>query len=144
MNFFQAQLCSIFGDRLEFRNARYVGRACFVPFSDGTRVKAEFVTCGTHQKYEALRLMAINKAEGTVDQTTLNFNDYFQKMNRPNLTDITPHIWIYQGKPEWYGSPTYADKASLADAACEYVGLFAPENEFYEDMDEDEEMGMRL
>lgn len=144
MNFFQAQLCSILRDRLEFRNVRYVGRACFVPFSDGTRVKAEFVTRGTHQKYEALRLTAINTVEGTVDQTTLNFDDYFQKLKRPNLTDITPHIWICRGKAEWYGLPTFADRASLADVACEYVGLFAPEHELYEDMDEDEEMGMRL
>ena len=58
MNFFQQQLKWILGNQPEFQDAKYVGRACFVPLVDGTRIKAELITCGTHEKYEALKLTA--------------------------------------------------------------------------------------
>ena len=67
MNFFEAQLKWMLGNRSEFENAKYVGRACYVPLSNGTNIRAEFVTQGTYQKYEALKLSAINKADGQID-----------------------------------------------------------------------------
>ena len=44
MNFFQQQLKWILGNQPEFQDAKYVGRACFVPLVDGTRIKAELIT----------------------------------------------------------------------------------------------------
>ncbi|MBR3997460.1 MAG: hypothetical protein IKI93_03855 [Clostridia bacterium] len=49
MNYFASQLKWMLGDQPEFKEAKYVGRACFVPLSNGTNIKAEFVTRGTHQ-----------------------------------------------------------------------------------------------
>lgn len=134
MNFFQEQLKYLLGGRPEFENAKYVGRACYVLFPDGTKVKAEFVTRGTHEKYEALKLTTMNVAEGAVDSTVLDFEDYFGTVKGSTAGTFTPHIWIYNGKAEWYGSPTYSDKEALADAACEYVGLFSPEQTMSENM----------
>lgn len=129
MNFFQAQLLYFFRGRPEFENAKYVGRSCFVPLSDGTKIKAEFITREIADMYEALKLTAMNKSEGQIDMTILNFKDYFGEVRGSISDPLTPHIWVYGGKAEWYGSPTYADKESIADAACEYVRLFDPEQE---------------
>lgn len=105
MNFFQQQLKWILGNQPEFQDAKYVGRACFVPLTDGTRIKAELITRGTHEKYEALKLTAMNKAEGQIGATILEFKDYFATQKGSTAGAFTPHIWIYREKPEWYGTP---------------------------------------
>ena len=96
MNFFQQQLKWILGNQPEFQDAKYVGRACFVPLVDGTRIKAELITRGTHEKYEALKLTAMNKAEGQIDATILEFKDYFAAQKGSTAGAFTPHIWIYR------------------------------------------------
>ena len=129
MNFFQGELLTFFRGRPEFRDARYVGRACYVPLPDGTKIKAEFVTGMMGNQYDALRLTAISPTEGKMDTELLRFSDYFRKVPRSNLESITPYMWVYDGKAEWYVAPSKADKAELADAACEYVNLFTPEQQ---------------
>ena len=128
MNFFQQQLKWILGNQPEFQDAKYVGRACFVPLVDGTRIKAELITRGTHEKYEALKLTAMNKAEGQIDATILEFKDYFAAQKGSTAGAFTPHIWIYREKPEWYGAPGYTEKEELGKAAGEYVRLFTPDS----------------
>lgn len=88
MNFFQQQLKWILGNQPEFQDAKYVGRACFVPLVDGTRIKAELITRGTHEKYEALKLTAMNKAEGQIDATILEFKD---SQLHPSFTKWAAH-----------------------------------------------------
>ena len=127
MNFFQQQLKWLLGNQPEFQDAKYVGRACFVPLADGTRIKAELITRGTHEKYEALKLTAMNKAEGQIDATILEFKDYFAAQKGSTAGAFTPHIWIYREKPEWYGAPGYTEKEELGEAAGAYVRLFMPE-----------------
>lgn len=134
MNFFQAQLHYLFGNRPTFKNAKYIGRACYIPFSDGTKIKAEFITRGTHDKYEAVKLSTMNTAEGVIDSICLNFKDYFGGINGSAAGTFTPHIWVCDDSPQWYGSPTYSDKESLADAACEYIGIFQTEQAVNENM----------
>lgn len=90
MNFFQQQLKWILGNQPEFQDAKYVGRACFVPLVDGTRIKAELITRGTHEKYEALKLTAMNKAEGQIDATILEFKDYFAAQKGSTAGAFTP------------------------------------------------------
>lgn len=128
MNFFEQQLRNIFGN--EFDNTKYIGRACYISFSDGNKVKAEFVTSGRIDHYEALELTAINRNEGTVDQLTLRFRDYF---TRSFLPGNTPHIWDNSGKVQWYGTLQGAEFASLSDAACDFVHMYEPAQN--EDMD---------
>lgn len=129
MNFFQEQLSWMLGTQPAFKNAKYIGRACFVPLADGTRIKAEFVTRGTQQKYEALKLTAINKAEGQIDTTVLDFKDFFAEQKESASGTVVPHIWIYREKAEWYGMPQYSEKEALAEAANDYIELFSPMQE---------------
>ena len=127
MNFFQQQLKWILGNQPEFQDAKYVGRACFVPLADGTRIKAEFITRGTHERYEALKLTAMNKSEGQIDATVLELKDYFATQKGSTAESFSPHIWVYREKPEWYGMPSYSEKEGLGEAAGEYVRLFGLE-----------------
>lgn len=64
-----------------------------------------------------------------MDTELLRFSDYFRKVPRSNLESITPYMWVYNGKAEWYVAPSKADKTELADAACEYVNLFTSEQQ---------------
>ena len=96
MNFFQQQLKWILGNQPEFQDAKYVGRACFVPLTDGTRIKAELITRGTHEKYEALKLTAMNKAEGQIDATILEFKDYFAAQ-KGSTAGLSPRISGFTG-----------------------------------------------
>lgn len=105
MNFFQQQLKWILGNQPEFQDAKYVGRACFVPLADGTRIKAEFITRGTHERYEALKLTAMNKSEGQIDATVLEFKDYFATPERLNGGEFFP---AYLGLPGKAGMVRHA------------------------------------
>ena len=139
MNYFASQLKWMLGDQPEFQDAKYVGRTCFVPLSNGTNIKAEFVTRGTHQKYEAIKLTAINKEDGQIDSTVLDFKDFFRSRPGSTAGTYTPHIWTYNEKSEWYGtSPSYSEKEAIGEAASEYVRLFTPE------LDESNSMNMTL
>ncbi len=128
MNYFASQLKWMLGDQAEFKDAKYVGRACFVPLSNGTNIKAEFVTRGTHQKYEAIKLTAINKEDGQIDSTVLDFKDFCRSRPGSTAGSYTPHIWTYNDKSEWYGSsPSFSEKQAIGEAANEYVSLFKPQ-----------------
>ena len=127
MNFFEQELRNLFHELPEFKDAKYIGRSCIVPIDNELKIKAEFITCGVMDNYEALKLTAINRSDGKVDQLTLHFSDYFQKVKIfGNLR--TPYIWIYNGTPKWYQEPAPSDKEALADAACKYIGVFTQQN----------------
>ena len=126
MNFYEQQLRNIFGN--EFENTKYIGRACYFSFPDGNKVKAEFVTGGVANQYEALKLTAINRNEGSVDQLTLRFRDYFTRSSRQGNI---PHIWDDYGKVQWYGTPLGSELAALSDAACDYVHMYEPTQNCY-------------
>lgn len=123
MNFFEEQLRFIIGNQSAFENAKYIGRACVASLDGGVKLKAEFVTRNTADKYEALKLTAIKPTDGEIDRLTLNFEDYFNKRNLSGIFK-TPHIWIYNGKTDWYIEPTIAEKAALGDAVQDYTELF--------------------
>lgn len=128
MTYFASQLKWMLGNQPEFQDAKYVGRACFVSLANGTNIKAEFVTRGTHQKYEALRLIAINKEDGQIDSTVLDFKDFCRSRPGSTAGSYTPFIWTYNDKSEWYGSsPSFSEKEAIGEAANEYVSLFKPE-----------------
>lgn len=134
MNFFEQQLKSVFN---ELDNVRYIGRACYIPLDHEAKIKAQFVTVGNADKYEALKLSVINGNEGVTDSLMLNFSDYFKQMHGIAI-ECCPHIWNYNGKTEWYGMPTQSEFLSLKEAACDYVKVFQPEQDIYQN----EEMEM--
>jgi len=129
MTTFEKELRKLFDHDTVFTDARFVGRTCYGRISDNLRVRAEFVTLGYADKYEALKVSLINRNEGVVDSALLRFQEVLGRKpvaNNPNSKDgITPHLWVYQGKLEWYAyQPTPADFEKLTDMVDNYLEVF--------------------
>lgn len=120
MNFFEQQLRAILGNEPAFKNARYIGRACYASLDGGNKLKAEFITLSTADHYEALKLTAINPRDGEIDHLTLRFSDHFKRQAVHDYTAV-PYIWTYGKDTEWYARPSIEDKTALGDAAQEYA-----------------------
>lgn len=128
MNFFEQEFKKIFTKNNPFEEIKFIGKVCYGTLGEKTRMKLEFVTLGTYQKYEGIKATILDKTEGTIDSLTLKFSDIWgkKKINNPNFKDgIEPYIWIYNNKAEWYAyDPTYADYKELAESIKEYAELF--------------------
>lgn len=135
LNALRGELQNLFGNREEFENARYIGRACYVPLEDGMKIKAEFVTSRISGQYDTLQMSAINASEGVVDKLNLRFSDYFAP-SKVSGSGTIPHLWTDCGEISWYVRPTKLELMGLAEAACDYVNLFNQEQA------EDFSMGM--
>lgn len=136
LNVLRGELQKLLGNREEFENARYIGRACYVPLEDGMKIKAEFVTSRISGQYDTLQMSAINASEGVVDKLNLRFGDYFAPQKTGAGNDVTPHMWTDCGEISWYVRPGKLELMGLAEAAGEYVNLFRQEQS------EDFSMGM--
>ena len=138
MNFFEKELRKLVGQSNALADPRYIGRACYGRVSDNIRVKLQFVTMGTHEKYEALQATLINNTEGEIDRSVIRFKDIWgaKPVSNPNFKDgVYPHIWTYQGKSEWYAyEPTPADYETLADSVDEYLEMFNEDMEYGQTM----------
>lgn len=126
MNFFEQLLRGLTGKTTAFKSASpvFIGRACFLTLSEGRRARLEFITLGTADQYEALQVSVINLNDGKIDCIQLRFSDYFAPKRTVGGDARAPHIWVYQGKAEWYGEPAETEKAALSKAASDYVKLF--------------------
>ena len=104
MTTFEKELRKLFDHDAIFSDTRFVGRTCYGKISDSLRIRAEFVTLGHANHYEALKVSIINRTQGV---------------------GVSPHLWVYQGKLEWYAyQPTPADFEKLADAVGNYLEVF--------------------
>lgn len=125
MNFFAQELKKIAGP--SHPGATYAGRACYVPLGDANRAKLEFVTQGTADRYEALRITILNRQDGLVDQNTMLFRELIDvKGARDDCfrRDI-PYAWTYNGATGWYAyRPTADDYETMGAAVDEYLELF--------------------
>lgn len=136
---FQKELEKLFGNDAVFDNTTFVGRACIGSLTSDIRAKAEFITRGVYDQYEAIRIKIINRHEGEIDVQTINFNDIWGRKpvpNNPNFSDgVVPHMWVYRGVLEWYAyHPTKEDFDTLRDEIREYTQMFR-------DMDQNIEQG---
>jgi len=120
MNFFEQQLRSL-TKTAGFKEAitTFAGRVAFLPLSEKCCVRIEFVTCGTVDRYEAIKVTILNTAEGEINALLIRFCDYFSKSG-----GYTPYIWRNHGY-EWYTKPSEADWKSLAKAMHDYIQVFA-------------------
>ena len=124
MNFFEKHLRFIIGNQSAFEDAKYIGRACFVSMDSGVKLKAEFVIGEFKDRYEALKLTAINPAKEVIDSMTLQFRDYFDETGGAIRC---PYITENLRLAKWYDEPSIEKKAALGDAAQEYAELFEPQ-----------------
>ena len=66
-NFFEQELRKLFGDGEIIHDPVFAGRACVGGLDAGRQVRAEFVTMGHADHYEALRLTLLDNDLGVVD-----------------------------------------------------------------------------
>lgn len=128
MNFFEQELKRLFAKDHAFDDVKFIGKVCYGTLGEKTRMKLEFVTIGTYQKYEGIKATVIDKTDGVIDTLTLKFSDVWgkKKLNNPNFRDgIEPYVWIYNEKAEWYAyEPTNADYKVMAESVSDYAELF--------------------
>ena len=127
MNFHEQQLRRFTAPATAFKSAKllYAGRVAFLPLSGNRRARLEFVTCGTADTYEALRVTIIKIDEGKIDTLTLSFKDYFAEQAGGCSGRVVPHIWVYNSETSWYKTPTDSEIKKLTQAAHDYIMLFA-------------------
>jgi len=130
MNYFEQELRRIAGACSGIVNPVFAGRACYGELGGGNRVKLQFVTQGTHAKYEALQATVLNRSDGEVDSLLFRFSDTWGRKpvpNNPNFREgVIPYIWTYNGQSEWYAyRPNDADIKKLAAELGAYLGVFA-------------------
>ena len=134
-NFFEQELRKLFEDGKVIQDPVFVGRACLGGLDAGRQVRAEFVTMGHADHYEALRLTLLDNDLGVVDKLTLRLKDVWGKKAIPNnpylKSGVAPHIWVDGDRIDWYAyHPTQADLQVLRRAADDYLHAFrerAPE-----------------
>lgn len=128
MTFFEQELRKLFDHDAVFADARFAGNVCYGRLNEDVRIKAWFVTCGCADNYEALKVMLINRREGEIDSSLLCFRDLWgmKKVNNPNFRDgVSPHMWVYNGKAEWYAyTPGADDRQQLKEAVQTYLSVF--------------------
>jgi len=128
MNYFEQELRRLFGNDTAISDKRFVGRAFFGRLTDNLRVRVDFVTMGTADHYEALKATVINRNDGQVDALTLRFSDLLGRkvVSNPNFREgISPYIWKYGDKIEWYVyTPTKADYNQISEAINNYLDVY--------------------
>ena len=128
-NFFEQELRKLFGDGKIIHDPAFVGRACVGGLDAGRQVRADFVTMGHADHYEALRVTLLDNDLGVVDKLTLRLEDVWGKKAIPNnpylKSGVTPHIWVNGNKTDWYAyHPTPADYQMLQQATSDYLSAF--------------------
>ena len=130
---FQKELEKIFGNDAVFDDTHYVGRGCMGSLAPDIRAKAEFITGGVADQYEAIRIKIINRHEGEVDAQTIRFKELWGNKpvpGNPNFRDgVSPHMWMCDNKLEWYAyHPTKEDFDMLRDEISGYTEMFRDMN----------------
>lgn len=125
MNFYEAEMRKMFGGNELLTDMKFVGKTMLGKLDDDKLVKLQFVTTGTADKYTAIQASVIDKNDGVLDKQTMKFSEIIGKYNRGNgLGSIDPHMWEYQGNPEWYTPISNPQKAEIAERVLDYVGMF--------------------
>lgn len=125
MNFFEQELAKIFGAGDVIERPEFTGSCCIGSLGQNLRVKAQFVTCGVADQYEALRLTVLNRTGGEVDKITVKFRDTMGLKMIPNNPNFYPYIWVDRDKAEWYAyKPTAEDYTRLRKSAENYLKVF--------------------
>ena len=77
MNFFEQELRKFFEKNNGFDRVNFIGKASYGTLGERTRMKLEFVTLGTHQKYEGIKATVLDKTDGMIDSLVLKFVDIY-------------------------------------------------------------------
>lgn len=127
MNLFEHELKMMFDDTDIIHDAKISGKTLLGKLDDDLRVKIQFITTRTTDHYDAVQASVINRTDGLVDKQTFHFADIIGTQKRQGLGDIDPHIWIYNGKAEWYFPVSAQEKVQIADTVLDYVSMYQDE-----------------
>lgn len=128
MNFYEKEMRTMFGDIDIIHDAKFCGKTMLGKLDYELRVKLQLISTFISGQYNAVQATVINRTDGTVDKQTFKFADIIGKQKRNNLDEIEPHIWEYNGKPEWYIPVTASQKAQIADTVLGYVEMYQDES----------------
>lgn len=126
MNTFERELKKIFDGCASISNPTFVGSACYGDVGPDLKAKIQFVSMGIHNQFEALKITILNRTEGQVDTVVMRLSDLLGKKRTPSFPEgVSPHLWKYQDKVEWYAwCPTSADYKIIREAAASYLDVF--------------------
>jgi len=128
MNFFEQELRKMFENDKVFYNTKFVGRICIGRINKDLIGRIEFVTLGTAEHYEGLKVSILNNNQGLVDSVTVRFSELFgkKKVNNPNFNEgVVPHIWAESRNTDWYVYHLMAkDYKDLFNEVNNYVEVF--------------------
>jgi len=128
-SFFEQELRKLFGDGTVIQAPQFVGRSCLGTLGNDLRVRAQFITMGISNQYDALRLTVMNRTEGDVDKIVLRMRDVIGIKPVPGnpyfKNGVSPYIWDDHGDVGWYAfRPTEADYRAIRQAAAQYLDVF--------------------
>lgn len=137
MTRYEQELRKLFDGSGLMDRPQYSGRVCVGELGKDLRVRAEFFSAHVADQYDAIRLTVLNRKEGVVDRTLLQFKDVWGKKpvpSNPNFrSGVMPHLWDDHGDVDWYVyHPSAADYDSLRQSIGQYLSVFrerTPERE---------------
>ena len=129
MTRYEQELRKLFDGSGLMDRPQYSGRVCVGELGKDLRVRAEFFSAHVADQYDAIRLTVLNRKEGVVDRTLLQFKDVWGKKpvpSNPNFrSGVMPHLWDDHGDVDWYVyHPSAADYDSLRQAIGQYLSMF--------------------
>lgn len=125
MDFYEKEMRNMFGNTGSIKDKVFVGKTMIAKLDNEKLLKLEFTNSRVAGKYDSITLSVINRNEGVIDKQRINFSEVIGKYNMGNgLDPVDPHMWEYNGKPEWYTQISNPQKAEIADKVLEYAEMF--------------------
>lgn len=130
---FENELHKIFDEVTNLYNKKYVGRAFYGKIDNDLNFKAEYISTEISGHYDALRFRVLQRNGGELDTNTIRFSEVWGNksvQNRNFPEGVSPHLWDYNGKLEWYVyQPTDRDFDEITMQIMDYVDVFQEQSE---------------
>lgn len=123
MNFFEKELCQMFGDSDILHDAKFVGKTMLAKLDDDLRGKLQFIASHISSQFDTVQMSIINRTDSVVDKQNFKFSDIIGKYIHPGRDPLDYHMWEYN-KPEWYTPISLTDKARIADIVLDYAAMY--------------------
>ena len=72
---FENELRKVFDKVSNLENKKYVGRAFYASIDKDIKLKAEFISTETHDKFDAMKIRVLHKGEGELDTNTIRLKE---------------------------------------------------------------------
>lgn len=130
---FESELHKIFDEVTNLYDKKYVGRAFYAKIDTDLNFKAEYISTEISGHYDALRFRILQRNGGELDANTIRFSEIWgnKKIQNRNFPEgVSPHLWNYDGKLEWYVyQPTDRDFDEITMQIMDYVDVFQEQSE---------------